>query len=401
MNKPAQTTLSKAMIHLFLLVLLMPAICFGGSALSVFSHLHKAGLMVLDGNGQTLMAENAQMPLMPASTTKLVTAWLALTHWGEAHRFRTQFYLDESSQTLWVKGSGDPYLVSEELNLIARNLKNQGLQRINAIGVDTSLFQSGLVLPGTGGTDNPYDAVPTAVAANFNTIAVRRLGSQIVSAEAVTPLTPFAEQFGRTIRSGELRVNTGPDPRNAETHFAELLGAFLQKHGVSVGNRIVYGQSPNNNVFYTHENSKTLAEIVRMMLKYSTNFVANQLILMLSADAYHRPANTADVQRYMEETLAHHFAWRNFSLADGAGLSRTNRLSPQQLTELLLALRQWKHLLPEVEPGIYAKTGTLTGVSSLAGYLVKSGEWQPFAVVMNEHVPYHLRNQIARELSAR
>ncbi|CAG7857691.1 serine-type D-Ala-D-Ala carboxypeptidase/endopeptidase (penicillin-binding protein 4) [biofilm metagenome] len=384
---------------LFSIALLIPTTSNAGDALMTFSRLNKAGLLVVDTNGQKIIADNADLPLMPASTTKLATAWMALARWGEKHRFRTQFYLDKSSQTLWVKGSGDPYLVSEELDRIARNLKNQGLTQIKAIGLDTTLFQPDLVLPGTGATDNPYDAVPTAVAANFNTIAVRRIGNQVVSAESVTPLTPFAESFGRTIRSGELRVNTGPNPHNAETYFAELLAAFLQKQGVSVGSQIVHGQTPNLAVFYTHENTKALGEIVRMMLKYSTNFIANQLILMLSAEAYRNPANGSDVQRYMEDTLSRHFGWRNFSLADGAGLSRTNRLSPQQLTELLQALRPWKHLLPEIEPGIYAKTGTLSGVSSLAGYLVKGGEWQPFAVVMNENVPHHLRNRIARELS--
>ena len=220
-----------------------------------------------------------------------------------------------------------------------------------------------------------------------------------MSAEALTPLTPYAESMARSIRGGELRVNTGPNPHNAETYFGELLAAFLQKSGVAVSPKVVYGQVPELAVFYSHENSKPLAEIVRAMLKYSTNFVANQLILMLSTETYKRPANATDVQRYMEDTLSRNFGWKNFSLADGAGLSRNNRLSPQQLTELLQAFRDWKHLLPEIEPGIYAKTGTLNGVSSLAGYLVRGGGWQPFAVIMNENVPYHLRNRIAQELS--
>lgn len=383
----------------FPLTALIPSTCDAGEALSAFSKLNKAGLMVRDASGKTLMAQNADLPLTPASTTKLATAWLALTHWGENHRFRTEFYLDESSKTLWVKGSGDPYLVSEELELIARNLKQRGLKHINAIGIDASLFQRDLVLPGTGATDNPYDAVPTAVAANFNTIAVRRLGSQVVSAEPHTPLTPFAEGLANSRRSSELRINTGPNPHDAELYFGELLAAFLQKNDIAVGNQIVFGNSPNLTPFYTHLNSKTLAEIVRAMLKYSTNFVANQLILMLSAETYQSPANASSVQRIMEETLSGHFDWRNFSLADGAGLSRSNRLSPQQLTELLQALRPWRHLLPEIEPGIYAKTGTLTGVSALAGYLVHHGDWQPFAVIMNENVPYHLRNRIAKELA--
>jgi serine-type D-Ala-D-Ala carboxypeptidase/endopeptidase (penicillin-binding protein 4) len=385
---------------LFLLTFLLPVASKAGDALNAFSRLNNAGFIVLDANGQTVLANNADLPLMPASTTKLATAWMALTHWGEQHRFRTQFYLDESTQTLWVKGSGDPYLVSEELDAIARKLKQRGLKQVKAIGIDTSLFQPDLVLPGTGTSDNPYDAVPTAVAANFNTIAIRKIGGQVVSAEPVTPLTAYAESLANSMRGGELRVNTGPNPHNAEKYFAELLAAFLDKHGVAVGPQISFGQTPNLTAFYTHENSKTLGEIIRSMLKYSTNFVANQLILTLSAENFKRPANAADVQRYMEQTIASRFSWHNFSLADGAGLSRNNRLSPQQLTELLKAFRTWRHLLPEIEPGIYAKSGTLTGVSALAGYLVgRGGEWRPFAVVMNQNVPHNLRNRIAQELS--
>ncbi len=355
--------------------------------------------MLVDSNGRTILAKQADMPLMPASTTKLATAWMALTRWGEAYRFRTHFYFDQATQTLWVKGSGDPYLVSEELDVVAKNLKQKGLKHVKAIGIDTSLFQPNLLLPGTGTSDNPYDAVPTAVAANFNTIATRKSGGQVLSAEANTPLTAYAERLANSVRNGELRVNTGSNPRNAERYFAELLAAFLQKNGIAVDAKIVFAQVPDLTVFYTHENSKTLAEIVRSMLKYSTNFVANQLILMLSAENYKRPANAADVQRYMEETLSRGFGWKQFSLADGAGLSRNNRLSPQQLTELLLAFRDWKHLLAEIEPGIYAKSGTLNGVSALAGYLVNHNDWQPFAVIMNENVPYQLRNRIARELA--
>lgn len=393
-SKLPETTLA----YLAVLLLLFPLIGTAGGALTAFSRLNRAGMIVLDASGRIVISENAEVPLMPASTTKLATAWLALTHWGENHRFRTEFYLDEATQTLWVKGSGDPYLVSEELGRIARNLSQKGLKQVKTIGLDSSLFEAGLLLPGTGTSDNPYDAVPTAVAANFNTVAVKRVGGQIVSAEAVTPLTPYAEQMARSNRSGELRVNTGPNPQNAETYFGELLAAFLRKNGVVIGTEITHGHAPSQAPFYTHENSKPLAEIVRAMLKYSTNFVANQLILMLSAEHFQRPANAATVQAYMEESLAKQFGWTNFSLADGAGLSRTNRLSPKQLTELLQAFRNWKQLLPEVDPGIYAKSGTLTGVSALAGYLVKGGGWQPFAVVMNQPVPYHLRNQIAKEL---
>ncbi len=168
------------------------------------------------------------------------------------------------------------------------------------------------MLPGTGTTDNPYDAVPTALAANFNTIAVRKIGGQVVSAESHTPLTAYSESFGKSLRRGELRVNTGPNPHNAEQYFGELLAAFLQKHGVAADSQIVFGYIPKLAVFYTHENSKTLGEIVRSMLKYSTNFVANQLILTLSAEDRLTPpmCNATWKKHFPDALVGVAFHWR-------------------------------------------------------------------------------------------
>ena len=156
MNISTQLTRMKHLLSCLLyLVCLLPLTSDAGEALAAFSRLNRAGLVVLDANGQTVMAKHADLPLMPASTTKLATAWMALSHWGEAHRFRTDFYLDESTQTLWVKGSGDPYLVSEELGVIARNLKQRGLQQVKAIGIDTSLVSSGFVVARHGDDRQP------------------------------------------------------------------------------------------------------------------------------------------------------------------------------------------------------------------------------------------------------
>jgi serine-type D-Ala-D-Ala carboxypeptidase/endopeptidase (penicillin-binding protein 4) len=367
-------------------------------ALSQYSALTNAGLLVVNAQGQSVIADHAQKPFIPASTTKLVTAWLALNHWGAVHRFRTEFYLDSNTNTLWVKGSGDPFLVSEELAFIAGNLKQRGIQKLSAIGLDSSFFQPDLLLPGTGRTDNPYDAVSSAIAANFNTVNINKFSGRVSAAEPETPLTAYAKKLSQRLSNGTWRINTGHDPRNAEKYFAELLSAFLRQQNVKVGKQIIYGTNPVLQPFYTHVSSKTLAEMIRPMLKYSTNFIANQLILMLSAEVYQRPANAADVQSYMQETLAHHFHWKNFSLQDGAGLSTANRLSPAQLVDLLQAFSPWKHLLPEIETAVYAKTGTLEKVSTLAGYLVHKNRWEPFALMINQSVPGNLRNRIALKL---
>ena len=368
------------------------------NALSKFSQLKNAGLLVVDAQGDALLSDNNNRSFIPASTTKIVTAWLALDRWGEDHRFATNFYYDAESYTLSVQGSGDPFIVSEELEIIATQLRQLGVSRVDTLVLDGARFQYGLVLPGTSRTNNPYDAVPSALAANFNTVNLKKVNGRVRSAESQTPLTSYAKSMAKGFKKNKLRVNTGRDPRKAEHYFGELLSAFLKQQGISVANNIVRGTAPRQAPFYHHFNSRTLGDMIRPMMKYSTNFIANQLVLMMSSEHYNRPANAADVKSYMEDNLRAAFNWKNFSFREGAGLSRKNRISPRQLVHLLQNFSQWRHLLPEVETGVFAKSGTLKKVSTLAGFIVENGEWKPFALMMNQSVPYKLRNRIAKEL---
>ena len=371
---------------------------FADGALSKFSRLNNAGLLVVNAQGSTLKETRSQQAFVPASTVKLATAFLALKRYGEHYRFQTNFYFDPSDNTLWVKGSGDPYLVSEELAVIAQQLSHKGLPAIERIGLDTTLFQRGLVLPGTGSTANPYDAVPSALAANFNTVSIKKKNGKVVSSESHTPITPYAKSMKKRFKGGTLRVNTGRNPLNAEKYFAEVLAAFLRQKGMQVGDKIVRGAVPIAQPIYQHSNSKTLSQMIKPMLKYSTNFIANQLALVLAADKYKQPANVQLVKQYMNNSLQNIFQWQGFNIQDGAGLSRQNRLKPSELVDLLKQFKQWKHLLPEKAKGVYAKSGTLNGVSTLAGYLVKGNDWKPFALMINQRVSNSLRNQVATQL---
>jgi len=371
------------------------------SGLQTFSKLSNAGLFMQDARGKSIESRHANKAYIPASTTKLVTAWLALNHWGENHRFSTNFYWEAQTRTLFIKGSGDPFLVSEEIKIIANHLKRKGIRQVDTIVLDTSIFQNGLIMPGTGKTNNPYDAVPSAIAANFNTIYVKRVNHAIHSAEAQTPLTSFARDKAKRykFKNKKLRINTGRNPKDASYYFAEILSVFMQLKNT----HIAFGNAPTQQPIYIHQNSKTVGEMIKPMMKYSTNFIANQLVLKMSQEAFKRPANKSDVAIFMKNRLLKKFPhWGNkFALKDGAGLSRGNRLSPKQLVDLLHDFRPWAHLLPEIEKNVYAKSGTLNGVSTLAGYIKRHNQYEPFALMMNQRVPYRLRNKIARELAQR
>ncbi len=375
------------------------------SSLDTFNRYHSAGLLYLDETGRVIKAQRAEDLLVPASTTKLVTAWLGLNHWGEEYRFKTDFYLDESGKNplLWIKGYGDPFLVSEELLLItgkiAARLKTKGIYKLAGIRLDTTYFASNIKLPGTAGSNNPYDAIPGALAANFNTVFARRSNGVIVSAEEQTPITATGRRIYSAMQGRSERVNTGPDHKIAERYFAELVAEFLRREALEVADGIFWGKVPSTMpLMYRHLNSRTLADVIRPMMKHSTNFVANQLVLKLAAEQQGAPASSDKVTLTLKQQLSTGFGWKFFYLEDGAGLSRANRLSPMQLVDVLGRFRAWKHLLPEIEPGIYAKSGSLIGVSALAGYVKKQHEWRPFAVIINQKTPYRFRNKLAVEL---
>jgi len=387
------------------LVFLLPAASLA-SSLDKFNRYNSAGLLYLDESGKVINKKRAKDLFVPASTTKLVTAYLALSHWGEDHRFKTDFFLDESTTNpaLWIKGYGDPFLVSEELTSIAQalgaRLKASGINKLGGIHLDTTYFARNIKLPGTAKSNNPYDAIPSALAANFNTIFARRKNGIIVSAEEQTPITTTASHIYTSMQGHSERVNTGPDHRIAERYFAELLAEFLRREGLEAGAAISWGKVPSTApLTYRHLNSRTLASVIKPMMKYSTNFIANQLILKLSAEYHGTPASSAKVALTFKEQLSTGFGWKLFFLEDGAGLSRANRLSPAQLVDVLGRFRTWKHLLPEIEPRIYAKSGSLIGISALAGYIKKQDEWRPFAVIINQKTPYHFRNKLAVDLS--
>src|SRR5258708_16429021 len=99
---------------------------------------------------------------------------------GGNYRFETRFYLDDK-RVLYVRGGGDPFLISEELALLAPQLVAAvGRKPITGIVLDASYYPANLRIPGIEDTTESYDALNTALSVNFNTIAAIRKGDTVV-----------------------------------------------------------------------------------------------------------------------------------------------------------------------------------------------------------------------------
>ena len=325
---------------------------------------------------------------------------------GRGFRFATDFFLTKD-RCLVVKGYGDPFLISEELAVAAKAIKQNGLDEISCMILDTSYFAPDIAIDGTSGTPNPYDALNGALIANFNTVSIHKTGSgpraKIVSAEPQTPLTPLAMETAKNLRPGRQRVNIGRDPLKGARYVGELLTEFLRKEGIVVRGGMQSGLKPDEaRLLYRHASSRRLEEILRELLNYSTNFMANQLFLVMGAERFGAPATVEKGQRALEEFLSQKVGWRDFKIFEGAGLSRQNSVTPRQMISLLRYFEPNRDLLPKEEGIFWAKTGTLTGVNTLAGYfpLNGSGRWARFVIFVNDRVPFDYKFRVAKMLYA-
>src|SRR5215204_5996668 len=162
-------------LALALLLLATPALA--GVKETVTALAPRGLVLVMDANGNELVAQNADKPFVPASVTKIVTAWLAMEVLGADYRFETRFYLD-ADRVLYIRGGGDPFLISEELAQLASALVAAiGKQPLTGIVLDASYYPSDMRIPGIEDTDEAYDALNSALAVNFNTIHAVRKGN--------------------------------------------------------------------------------------------------------------------------------------------------------------------------------------------------------------------------------
>ncbi|MDC0948910.1 D-alanyl-D-alanine carboxypeptidase [Gammaproteobacteria bacterium] len=348
---------------------------------------YQKSLLLVSPDNEVVISENAGQPMVLASVTKLFTAWAALNHLGPQFRFFTDISQDADTH-LYITGYGDPWLTSEELEVIALNLKRKGIDRVGNIVVDDRQFGDIYRVDGQTDTRNPYDAPLGALSANFNSVSVRREAGKVVSGESQTELTAtgreLADRFLGKRRSNRLALLQ--QPHAAAFYFGEIFLSKLVGAGVTVGGNVVLanGPLPSMNFSHRHHSTQTVRDLIVPMLKYSTNFVANQLFVSLSlfrggeVDIDHSArlvANTA-LDSGVEQPLI---------FAEGAGLSRRNVATAAQVVDLLDAMLPEVDLMPEIMNGVYAKTGTLRDTSTLAGYLLGAdGRYWRFALLFSK-----------------
>ena len=362
---------------LALALLLLPAPALAGVKEDVAALAPSGLVLVMDAAGNELVAQNIDKPFVPASVTKIVTAWLAMEVLGGDYRFETRFYLDDKRK-LYVRGGGDPFLISEELAPLATELVAAiGTKPITGIVLDASYYPSNLRVPGIVNTDEAYNALNSALAVNFNTVNAVRSGNKVRSAETQTPITPLAiTQFRLRGPNGKGRISLSQDPTVSLQYAGELIAAFIARAGGSVKGKISTGTVPAGlKPVYVHQQSRTLSQILVELLRASNNYIANQVFLEIGAHRLGGPVSLEKSLRVANEMLAAHGLADAIHLEEGSGISRDNRFTARGLAKVLELFAPHANLLRGRDGGMN-KTGSLDGVRTLAGYANTSSHGQ-------------------------
>ena len=349
-----------------------------------------AGAAVVDVvTGAVLFDHDATTPRTPASVAKLVTGAAVLLAYGPAHRFTTRVVSGPTPETVVLVGAGDatlttraprPGQVPQRASLAAladataAALKGKGTQPgAVTVLVDDSLFSGPAVSP-----DWRRSYVPFGV---------------------VSPVDALAVDAGR-VRPGAQQRSADP-ARAAGRTFAGL----LRRRGLQVETQVRRSVAPAGAEQLAAVESPTAAELVELMLQTSDNDLAEALS-RLAAVADGRPGSFAGGTAAAMAALTElGVPTTGIELLDGSGLARGSRLPPITLARLLQAAADGSHpdlsalleglpvaafsgTLQERFGGssgaagvVRAKTGTLTGVSSLAGTVSVAGRPVVFAAL--------------------
>ncbi len=374
-----------------------PAFCRDG----VQNLIANGGYMVDDGSGRWQYRE--QELFIPASTLKILTSLAALELLGPDYRFTTHFFLD-GRQNLYIKGYGDPLLTSAALLEIGRKLAGLGIRRLRSIRLDDTAFELRDETASDENSAHSYDAPNGALAVNFNALPVLIADNGTVSSgELETPLLPLMREVGSRLTPGFHRLNIAMLPgvagkAHALRYVAELFTAQLQQVGITIQEPWKKETAPSNlQPILIYQGSASLSEIIGECLKYSNNFIANQLYLACGIKTSGLPAtwkkSRQALSTYSAMTLGH--SPDRMVMVEGSGLSRQNRISPATLIEILNRFKPFASLLSE-RNAIAVKSGTLLGVYCYAGYFKKGEALVSFALLLNQ--PENTREELLQAL---
>jgi serine-type D-Ala-D-Ala carboxypeptidase/endopeptidase (penicillin-binding protein 4) len=412
---------------------------------ALFNQFHAhLGTYIIDNKHHKIYQHNANNFIAPASLTKLFTATAALLNLTPHYQFKTSLYTTGHIKNgildgnLYVKFTGDPSLTSQQLYQLLSTLKKQNIHAITGkILIDATTFNNEYYPEGATvedlsyGYGSPLSAIIIDKNKFFATLKIRPYQRQKMT---LMPLsTPTVVITNKLILSqqspchkhvdsntlnhyrlkGCLAYNKKPYKKTFELAIRNptLLASAdinqdLKKLQISYNGTPKLAAVPASASLYSTHRSPYLSFLLQDMLKKSDNIVANALLKTLGHRLSKKPGSWDNGVDALKKILTNKtpINEQKLRLNDGAGLSRYNLTTPREVANLLQFIQKTPVLRRYIIPALpiagkdgtletrlkklskktpfYAKTGSMTGVSNLAGYLQTKHQGKLIVVIM-------------------
>lgn len=351
-----------------------------------------------------IYTHNPDVPLVPASNEKLVTAFAALNLFGPDYKFRTTLATDSRVTNgvvegdMWLIGGGDPGLATPayaasflhqpqtftDVNALVAALKSAGVTRV----------RGALIGDGSRYDDKLYvDAWPSRFTTGRGENPSGPLSALNVD-DGFTTYPPAGQEYG----GSGTRVATATPPLTA----AQKVNELLRVAGINVEGGVKAGKAPGATTPLAAIDSPPLSQVVQHMLRESDNTTAELLVKEMGLNKAGK-GTTADGLVAISQVLAQQgLALPGVNIVDGSGLADGNKVTCTFLTRLLafaghdgvigqgLSVAGTSGTLTDRfvgTPGagkVSAKTGTLSGVASLSGWAdARPGTRVVFSIIAN------------------
>jgi D-alanyl-D-alanine carboxypeptidase/D-alanyl-D-alanine-endopeptidase (penicillin-binding protein 4) len=383
----------------------------------------------------------------PASTTKLVTAAAALVALDREYRFETLLESDRPPDddgvlrgNMYLIGSGDPDLPIGVLYEFALGLAGRGLKTVTGdVVCDESFLDTLREGPRWDSEGSNWYSAPLSALTVGDNCVVLWVRPGDVDGDTLrwrmTPPTGAVKVInngttGSPTRRTRLRVDRRwetredvidiegllapgdyerlyvEDVENPPLFVGTLFVEALKRCGVSVAGRVRTGIAPPLTHRLDRHKSPPLDQTIALFLRDSDNLSAELVLKVLGAELRGLPGSSSDGRAVADSVLKSiGVDVRGLGVVDGSGLSRENRVTPVALVDVLSAMHrqtavgyEFVSALPvagtdgtladrmiatRAERNVRAKTGTLSGVSALAGFVRSAdGSDLAFAVMV-------------------
>lgn len=356
--------------------------------LSANPALGSFGVQILDSStGEEVYSYDAQIPLRPASATKILTSAAAIKALGPDDRIRTDIVRGPMEGSVVIRAAGDVWLDRADLVRAAETIQASGM-KVTQVLIDTSVWSGPEFLAGWDESD--------------------------IDAGFVAPMQPAMIHGGRL---GE--VESGDVPRSHTPAFA-VAQALGEELGLSTIGVTELGEEPAETL-YTIE-SPRLSERLRAMMQHSDNVMAEAIGREVAIKRGKGSDAEAATEAVLEVLNELGIDTSTTKLGDTCGLSINNRIPAEVLAEIMDTAAQTQVLRPLLDvlpvaggsgtlasrfigvPGrgvVRAKTGTLTGTSALTGVVTgQSGHVYSFGMISNDTDVLGQRQALDRIASA-